>query len=145
MTAAAWGLASVALLTGAGCAAPVKDVSNPDPSGSIPAMELAAEKHDWRAVPQMVKDLESDDPAIRFYAIEGLRRITGQTFGFRYYEEERNASRRWTAGSSGWRASITDGGSLAFGYLVAHASRLYFRAERHSRGGCAAKVRSQSG
>jgi hypothetical protein len=51
-------------------------------------MEIAADHHDWHAVPPMVKDLESDDPAIRFYAIEGLRRITGQTFGFRYYEDE---------------------------------------------------------
>jgi hypothetical protein len=66
----------------------VKDVSNCDPAGSIPAMEIAADHHDWHAVPPMVKDLESDDPAIRFYAIEGLRRITGQTFGFRYYEDE---------------------------------------------------------
>jgi len=51
-------------------------------------METAADKRDWRAVPQMVTDLESDDPAIRFYAIEGLRRITGLTFDFHYYEDE---------------------------------------------------------
>jgi len=81
--------ASIVWLAGAGCGrAPVKSVSNPDPSGSIPAMELAAEKRDLRAVPQMVKDLESDDPAIRFYAFEGLRRMTGQTFGYHYYEDE---------------------------------------------------------
>jgi hypothetical protein len=88
--AGVWWLASVASFVGvAGCGPrPVKDVSNPDPSGKIPAIELAANNRNWRAVPQMVKDLESDDPAIRFYAIEGLRRITGQTFAYHYYEDE---------------------------------------------------------
>jgi hypothetical protein len=77
------------VVAGAGCGPPpVKDVSNPDPSGSIPAIELAADSRDWQAVGPMVKDLESDDPAVRFYAIEGLRRITGQTFGYHYYEDE---------------------------------------------------------
>lgn len=84
----AWWLAAVGLFAGAGCGPPMdRSVSNPDPSGKIPAIEIAADSHDWRAVPQMVKDLDNDDPAIRFYAIEGLRRITGQTFGYHFYEE----------------------------------------------------------
>jgi hypothetical protein len=99
MPGAAWFLASVGLLAGTGCGpSPVKDINNPDPSGSIPAMEMAADRRDWRAVAPMVKDLESDDPAIRFYAIEGLRRITGKTFGFHYYEDEaqrQEAVDRW--------------------------------------------------
>ncbi len=32
--------------------------------------------------------LDSDDAAVRLYAIRGLKEITGNTFGYRYYEDE---------------------------------------------------------
>ena len=38
--------------------------------------------------PQLIRDLDSDDPAVRFYAIEGLQRLTGQTFDYHYYDDE---------------------------------------------------------
>jgi hypothetical protein len=66
----------------------VRDVTNPDPSGKIPAIVEAVRKGDRRAVNQLVKDLDNDDPAVRFYAIEGLRRLTGHTFNYRYYDGE---------------------------------------------------------
>ena len=53
----------------------------------IPAIKEATEKHDEKAVPQLVADLDSDDSAVRFYAIEGLRRLTGQDFGYVYYQD----------------------------------------------------------
>src|SRR3954463_10094355 len=53
----------------------------------IPAIKEAAEKHDESAIPELVRDLDSDDPAVRFYAIEGLKRLTGQDFGYLYYME----------------------------------------------------------
>lgn len=86
--AAALGLAGLA---GCGGPGPVKDVSNPDPSGKIPAIVEAVRRGDRRALGQLVKDLDNDDPAVRFYAIEGLRRLTGQTLGYHYYygEDER--------------------------------------------------------
>lgn len=55
----------------------------------------------------MVKDLDSDDPAVRFYAIGGLKRLTGQTFGYHYYEDEqqrRPALEKWKAWLQGWQA-----------------------------------------
>ncbi len=76
----------------------MKSVSNPDPSGKIPAIKLAAERHDRSAVPQLIRDLDSDDPAIRFYAVQGLRRITGETFEYRAYDDadqRQPAIRRW--------------------------------------------------
>ena len=78
----------------AGCGPPpVKKVTNPDPAGKIPAIKRAARTQDRRVVPQLVKDLESDDPAVRFFAIEGLRRLTGQTFGYVYHgDEEKRAA-----------------------------------------------------
>lgn len=88
------------LAPGMGCMAPrpVRSVSNPNPSGKIPAIKEAARQRDIDAAPQLVKDLDSDDPAVRFYAITGLRKITGQAFGYRYYDDERDrrpALKRW--------------------------------------------------
>jgi hypothetical protein len=36
----------------------------------------------------MVEDLSSDDAAVRMFAIGGLRRLTGETFGYNYYDDE---------------------------------------------------------
>jgi hypothetical protein len=82
--------ATLALAFTAGCGGPppVRDVTNPDPSGKIPAIVEAVRRGDRRALNQLVKDLDNDDPAVRFYAIEGLRRLTGQTFNYRYYDGE---------------------------------------------------------
>lgn len=69
-----------------------------DPVNNIPAIQEAARTHDTRAVPALIKQLESDDPAIRFYAIEALYRITGKTFDYHYYDdldERRPAVKRW--------------------------------------------------
>src|SRR5437588_9017103 len=83
----------------AGCFshAPYK-IGDPDPDSNIPAMESAARARDERAVGPLVQQLNNDDPAVRFYAIESLHRLTGQTFGYRYYdyEDERKiAALRW--------------------------------------------------
>ena len=77
---------------------PDKHVANPDPSGKIPAYKQAVRAKDRRAAGQMVKDLHSTDPAVRMFAIGGLRRLTGETFGYRYFDgedERRAAVKRW--------------------------------------------------
>lgn len=72
-----------------GCFAPEKpSITSDDPSLKIPAIRQSALAHNRSAVHQLVKDLDSDDPAVRFYAINGLKEITGNTFGYRYYDEE---------------------------------------------------------
>ncbi len=76
------------LVCGCGGPAPLQLVSNPDPSGKIPAIKTAVRQRDTSAARQLVKDLDSDDDAVRFYAIGGLRRLTGETFGYRYYDDE---------------------------------------------------------
>ena len=58
-----------------------------DPQASIPAIQNAAHQKDYKAVPELVAQLESDDAAVRFYAIEALQRITGQTLGYHYYDD----------------------------------------------------------
>ena len=87
-------------LAGLACSTPrpEKHVANPDPSGKIPAYKQAVRAKDRRAARQMVKDLHSTDPAVRMFAIGGLRRLTGQTFGYRYFDGEdqrRAAAGRW--------------------------------------------------
>ncbi len=81
-----WAL-PVLFLSGCG-PGPVRHVGNPDPSGKIPAIKRAVREKDRRSIQQLVKDLASDDPAVRFYAIEGLQRLTGETFNYRYYDDE---------------------------------------------------------
>jgi hypothetical protein len=85
---------------GAGCSAPRPPlvVSDPDPSVKIPAIKKAVREKDKEAARQMVLDLESDDPAVRFFAIQGLQRLCGNDLGYRYWETEQNrqaAVERW--------------------------------------------------
>ena len=89
-----------------GCDAPrISPVlTDSDPSVKIPAMEIAVERHDVWAVPILIKSLESDDPAVRFYANDALRKLTGHDFGFLYYADEETrlpAVGKWQA----WYAS----------------------------------------
>jgi hypothetical protein len=94
------GLGLAALIVGGGVSActaprPKPDITDADPSVSIPGIKIAADRKDLSAAPQLVKALESDDPAIRFYAIEALIKITGgERFGYEYYydEEQRKPS-----------------------------------------------------
>jgi hypothetical protein len=115
-------LASIALTApacagAAGCVAPREKlvVSNPDPSVKIPAIKVAIRQNDLGAAEQLVKDLESDDPAVRFYAIEGLRRLTDQDLGYRYYEPEpeqrKPAVERWRGWLAGQRGAASSNGS----------------------------------
>ena len=91
------------MLSGSACIPaprPKLVVTNPDPSVKIPAIKQAVANKNTDAERQLVKDLDSDDPAVRFYAIEGLRKLTGQSFGYRYFDDEdarRPAVEKWKA------------------------------------------------
>lgn len=103
------------LALGSACAAPrsPRVVRNPDPSGKIPAIKRAVEQQDMAAARQMIKDLESDDPAVRFYAIQGLERLTGETFGYRYFDDDdqrKPALEKWQAWLRGFETGTSVGG-----------------------------------
>lgn len=69
-----------------------------DPTSNIPAIQEAARHKDHKAIPQLVRQLDNDDPAVRFYAIQALQQLTGETFGYQFYDdaaERRPAVRRW--------------------------------------------------
>ena len=77
---------------------PPYKIGDPDPDSNIPAMKIAALSHDAKSQAALVQQLSSDDPAVRFYAIDALRRLTGQTFGYRYYDDDEDrkpAVERW--------------------------------------------------
>ncbi len=82
-----------------GCApSPERSLKNPDPSGKIPAIKQAAQSRNDKAEPDLIRNLSDEDPAVRFYAIEALRRLTGQTFGYLYYDDDDHrqaAVQRW--------------------------------------------------
>ena len=97
------------LCVASACVAPrsPRVVGNPDPSGKIPAIKRAVEQKDMAAARQLIKDLESDDPAVRFYAIQGLERLTGETFAYRYFdgdEQRKGALEKWQAWLRGFEA-----------------------------------------
>src|SRR2546423_11699436 len=73
-----------------GCSAPRGpiEVTNPDPSGKIPAMKKAVREHDLKVVRQLVKDLDSDDPAVRLFPIHALHELTGQRYGYEYFADD---------------------------------------------------------
>jgi hypothetical protein len=74
------------------------DVDSPYLAGKIPAIKRGVERMDPAVARQLVRDLNSADPAVRFFAIEGLRRMTDQTFGYVYYaddDQRKPAVQRW--------------------------------------------------
>lgn len=94
------GLNLAIALIALGCSEPTgpKTVSNRNLAVKVPAIKDAVSQKDMTAAAQLVRDLENDDPAVRFYAIEGLERLTGQTLGYVYYDDtdaRRPAVMKW--------------------------------------------------
>jgi hypothetical protein len=99
-------LLSAALCVACSVRAP-RNIADSDPSSKIPAIVAKVGEKDLSAVKQLVADLESDDPAVRFYAIGGLQRLTGETLGYQYFvddEQRADAVGRWKAWLDGWTA-----------------------------------------
>lgn len=80
----------IAISLCAGCQDPRGPVSvkSDDPDLQIVAMQRDVSQNNRHDIPTMVEDLQSDDPAIRFYAIQGLRRLTHDDFGYHYYASD---------------------------------------------------------
>jgi hypothetical protein len=62
----------------------LSELESPDPTVRIMAVKWAGDNKVSSAVPQMVDLLQDEDVSVRFYAIEGLRRITGTDHGYDY-------------------------------------------------------------
>lgn len=76
------------------------DLASQDPILRIRAIKWAGDNEIERAVPPLVDSLESQDEAVRFYAIEALRRIVGDDYDYDYKAHPRRratAVERWQA------------------------------------------------
>ena len=89
-----------AVLSMAACGPPAIDggFDSANPAAKMYAIEYAARRGDRSAIPRIIEQLESDDPAVRSLAISSLYRLTGQTYGYHDYdppEQRREAIARW--------------------------------------------------
>jgi hypothetical protein len=77
-----------ALASLGGCTPPATeggfDAANP--AAKLYAIQRAGLREDRSKIPQLVEQLDSDDPAVRLFAIEALERITGETRGYKPYD-----------------------------------------------------------
>jgi len=95
-------LAAICILHGAltacGPAATAGGFDSANPAARMYAIEQAARTNDLAAIPRIVEQLDSDDPAVRSLAISALRKLTGETFGYRDFDPDdvrRQAVARW--------------------------------------------------
>ena len=92
-----WVVLHAVINDGTAAARGLRDMG-PDPSGKIPAMKKAVREHDLSVVRQLVKDLDSDDPAVRLFSIHALQELTGQRYGYDYFADDlqrKPALSRW--------------------------------------------------
>lgn len=83
------------------------------PEGRIDAIVRSARDGDRSRVPQLISQLDSDDPAVRMLAIRALERITGETKGYDHAasaQKRDEAVRRWVSWAHEERlAPVRDG------------------------------------
>jgi hypothetical protein len=73
---------------------PPPDIKDPEAAIKIAGIKQAAARKDRSSIPALIAELDSDDPAVRFFAIEALEKLAGERFGYDYYldEEQRKPS-----------------------------------------------------
>lgn len=109
------------LLGPASCGPPAitGDFDSPQPAARIFATRRAAAETDpgkvRAAIPGLIRNLESDDPAVRLLSAEALYELTGETCGYRHYDPEwvRSPSvKRWSEAWLGGELTLRDGTPL---------------------------------
>jgi len=97
-----WTSVALVALAAAGCreGAPALAVGlqSENPAERVDACIRAAQAQDASVLGLLVERLEDSSADVRFFAIQALRRITGQSLGYRYYdapEDRRRSVRRW--------------------------------------------------
>ncbi len=75
-----------------------ENLTHRDPQIRLQAVVQVTEAGDPASVPDLLRRLDDDDDAVRYYAHIGVKRLTGQDLGFRPYAaraERAAAVRRW--------------------------------------------------
>jgi hypothetical protein len=81
-----------------GCSYPPPDFDSPDPGARLYAITDAARTDNKASIPALIASLDSDDPAVRMFAIRTLEKFTGQTLGYDHAApewERKPAVDRW--------------------------------------------------
>ena len=82
-----------------GCIPPTPvGFDSPDPTRRLAAIADAGASEDPAAIPDLIEQLESNDPGARLLAVRSLERITGETLGYDYADPwwvRNEAVRRW--------------------------------------------------
>ncbi len=116
--AGAWGLGGSVLLTATGCPPPAitGDFDSPHAAARLFATRRAAAETDpgriASAMPGLIRNLDSEDPAVRLLSIEALEQLTGETFGYRHFDPEwlrAPAVARWVAAWERGEVVLRDG------------------------------------
>ena len=104
---------SAAVVPG-GCSGPSADAGgfdNPNPSAKMYAIMEAGRQRDVEAIPDLIEQLNSDDPAVRMLAIHALDRITGKRLGYNAYDppnERQESIERWIAAYDAGRLTAAE-------------------------------------
>lgn len=77
---AGWALVACGV-TGCGKALPI-GLDEEAPDGRIHAIVDAAREGDSASIAALIEQLDSDDPAVRLFAIRSIERISGRRFGY---------------------------------------------------------------
>lgn len=91
-------MGSVCLSVSAGCVDIPRGFDSPEPAARIDAAAKAAREGDLGSLAELIRLLESSDPAARLAAIRALERLTGQTMGYEHagaVPERAAAVERW--------------------------------------------------
>lgn len=83
-----WFAISLCAAAMSGCYSPPQGFDSPDPSQRLRAVLRAAKEKDQTAIPQLIRCLNSDDPALRLASIRTLESLTGHTLGYDYAAPE---------------------------------------------------------
>ena len=78
--------------------APRRPLLDQDPVFVIPAMRQTAQAQRLRDMPRLIELLNSEDSAIRLHAIQTLKSLTGETFGYQFWDtpaQRRGATHIW--------------------------------------------------
>lgn len=98
------GVAVLAMVSACTPAASSGGFDSADPASKLYAIVRAGETKDASAIPHLIEQLNSDDQAVRMYAIGALRRITGEDHGYVYYappSRREEAIQRWLKAHGG--------------------------------------------
>ncbi|MEM1097882.1 MAG: hypothetical protein AAGH92_03730 [Planctomycetota bacterium] len=83
-----------------GCTAPPvePDLTSDRADAKVPALVAQADRGDDADYPALVRALDDDDPAVRFAAARSLRSLTGEDYGYRFFDsrlDRQDAVARW--------------------------------------------------